>query len=113
MKLKAATLLESLVAMVVVMVCFGITSMIYNNVLRSDSKRIKLKAHLLLNDISIKTKKEKIFLDEDIQRDGILIRKRIKNYKEISGLSELDLTAFYNESKPVQTRRELICTSCE
>lgn len=112
MKLKASTLMESMVAMVVVMLCFGIASMIYVNVMNSKNKRIELHAHLLLNNIAIQTKKLDLFIDEEIREGEIIITKKVETYKEISGLSWLKLTALDANGKIIATHNALICTEC-
>lgn len=111
-KLKAATLMESLVAMVIVLACCGIAAMIYVNVMDSGNEREKLKAHLMLNEAAIKTKNEKLFLDEEIQGEFITIRKRITPYKEQADLSLLVLTAIDADGNIVEARKEIICTGC-
>ena len=111
-KLKAATLMESLVAMVVVLVCCGIASMIYVNVITSGNEREKLKAHLLLNEAAIKAKNENLFLDEEIRGETITIRKSIAPYKELPDISLLTLTAVDADGHVIETRKELICTGC-
>lgn len=112
-KLKAATLMESLVAMVVVLVCCGIAAMIYVNVMNSGNEREKLKAHLLLNETAIKTKSERLFLDEEIKGEFITIRKTVEPYKEQADLSLLVLTALDEAGNIIETRKEIICTGCE
>jgi hypothetical protein len=48
--LKASTLVESLIAMVILIVCMGIGTMVYTNVLNSDKERKVLHASLLANE---------------------------------------------------------------
>ena len=75
--LWGTTLFESLVAMVIVLLSFGLALMIYVNVSGSDNKQQQLNAHLLLNKIAIETVKEKAFYDEDIKEGPITIQKTI------------------------------------
>lgn len=111
MKLKAATLIEALIAMVIVLVCLGIASMIYVNVISSGNQRTRLNAHLALSDVSIVSKKSRLFLDEEIRSGNIIIRKTISPYKESPGVSVLVLVAVNAEGKVISTWKELVFTS--
>lgn len=107
-KCKASTLLESLVAMVLIMICFGIAMMIYVNVMSSDNNRQKLSAQLLLNQVALEGKQEKKYLDEKIEAGNMTIQKTVAPYKEADNLSLLTLTAFDKNGKMIAQHKELI-----
>ena len=111
MKLKAATLIESLVAMVIVMLCFGISAMIYVNVMNADNQRLKLSAHLLLNETAVLTKTGKNFLDREIKGERLDIKASFTKYRESSDLTLMTLTAVDKEGKLLGTRKEIISTA--
>jgi hypothetical protein len=111
-KLKAATLVESLAAMAVVLVSCGIATMIFVNVMRSGNERKKLRAHLMLNEAAIKTKRERLFLDEEIRGEMIIIHKSVASYNDQPDLVQLLLTAVDSEGKIIESRKEIICTGC-
>ena len=107
-KLKASTLIESLIAMVIIVVCVGIATTIYVNVLDSDKQRQKLKAALLLDDIAIKTKAGKNFLDEEMTIENWKIKKTVGRYKDYSNLYQFTLKVIDSENKRIALRNELI-----
>lgn len=109
-KIKAATLIESLIAMIIIVVCLGAGTMIYSNVLSSDKQRLKLKAILMLNKEAEKIKKEKNFLDGELQEGDYLIKKTIKKMPETENLYSLILVASNKEGKIIGTHNELIFT---
>jgi hypothetical protein len=106
-QLKASTLIEALVAMVIVMICFGIASMIYVNVLNADNNRIQLKAHLIVSDLAQKAKTTSTFLDEKIETEGLVIQKSIEGYHDIPNLSVLKFVAFDKKGKVITEYKEL------
>ena len=110
-KLKAATLIEAIVSMVIVTIetiAFGIGMMIYLNILRTTDYQRKLEARLLLNEIAIQTRKDKSFIDEVIENPKMRIRKSIIPYKNSENLGLLYLVAFDKQDKQLAERKELI-----
>ena len=106
--LKAATLMESLIAMIIIVVCFGVATMIYSNVLGSDKQRLQLKAILVLNQEAIETKKEKSFVDMEKQVGDWTIKKTLEKYPETENVYRLELTLSDKDGKVVGKRNELI-----
>ena len=107
-RLKASTLMESLIAMVIMVVCLGVATMIYTNVLSSDKQRNQLKAMFLANEEAGKTKAEKNFLDSEIQAGDWIIKKTVAKYEQTENLYKLSLTVLDRNKKIIVTRNELI-----
>jgi hypothetical protein len=107
-KLKATTLMESLVAMIIIVVCFGVATMIYSNVLDSDKQRLQLKAMLLLNQQSIEIKKEKKFIDGEEVNGEWTIKRSIEHYQQSENLYQLTLSVIGKEENIIAKRNELI-----
>ncbi len=106
-KIKASTLIEALVAMVIVMTCFGIASMIYVNVLNADNNRIQLNAHLLVHELAQKAKETNSFLDEKIETNGLIIQKSVEPYHDIPNLNVLKYIAVDKKGKLIAEYKEL------
>lgn len=107
-QLKAATLMESLIAMIIIVVCFGVATMIYNNVLDSDKQRQQLKAILLLNKKAFQIKNEKNFVDGEEQHGEWAIKRTIEHYEQSENLYLLKLLVTDKEQNKIATRNELI-----
>lgn len=108
MKLRASTLIETIVAMVLLLLCFVISMMIYENVLDSENNRLKLSALLLMNNEAILTKKEKNYLDEEITFNDMKFKKTIYKYQNSEKLYVLTLTAYDKNHHKIIERNELI-----
>lgn len=106
--LKAATLMESLIAMVIIVICFGVGTMIYSNVMDSDKQRLQLKAILVLNGEALETKTNRKFLDSEEQSGDWIVKKTIERYPEAENLYRLSLAAVYKNGKTIAVRNELI-----
>lgn len=107
MKLKAATLIESLVAMVIIMLCFGVSAMIYINVLNGGNYRLKLNAHARLSEIAIESKNKKNFIDREIAGEKLDVKVSFSSYKG-SELSLMHIAAYDKQGKLIGTRKEII-----
>lgn len=106
--LKASTLMESLIAMVILIVCFGIGTMIYTNVLTSDRERKQLHATLLANEEAITIKSEKNYLDAEWKIDDWTIKKTVEKYNETENLFLLSIAVLDRDKKVISIRNELI-----
>lgn len=77
LKLKGYVLLESMIAMILVMMCFGFSVMIYNTVVTGSRNKLKVMARIRLENEAIQSKLEKRFVDEKTAYDEFSIEKRI------------------------------------
>ena len=109
-KLKAATLIESLIAMIIIVMSLAIGTMIYANVLASDKQRIQLKAMFILNNEAQQTKTEKTFLDSEKKLDDWNIKKTVNRYDQTENLYRLTVSISDKDGKIIASRNELIAT---
>lgn len=107
-KIKAATLIESLIAMVIIVLSLGVGTMIYVNVLNSDKQRLQLKAIGVLNRMAEQAKMEKNYLDAEQQLEGWNIKKTVDKYDQTENLYQLSITAFDTAGHLIAIRNELI-----
>lgn len=110
-KIKASTMLEALVAMVIILGAFTVTCMIYVNVTTSDNSRQKLDAQLLMNELALKTKQEKSFIDEKTETDFLIIEKTISKYPNAENLNQLTIIVSNKEGKIIAAYNELLVES--
>ena len=109
-RIEASTLVESLIAMVVVMVSFGVATTVYVNVMSSGNEMQKLKARTLLQKLAVETKQERLFLDTKMTMDGFVVDKKVVAYNSQKHLFLLKLTAYSATEKQLAVYNELIQT---
>lgn len=107
-RLPAYILLESILAMVVVMVCFGVAVMIYNNVITGMRGRLQLQARLVLEQEALNARSANRLLDESRSTDVFTISKTVRPYVGTTSVYLLELTANDKEGRPLATHRELV-----
>ncbi len=76
-RIKASSLLETIVAMVVMVLVFLFSMMIVNNVIQSASLGAKTKATLKMYELLAETKRTKKYLNESITYEHFMINKNI------------------------------------
>jgi hypothetical protein len=107
-KLKAGTLLESTIAMVLIIVCFGIGTMVITNVLSNDHSHNAYRAKNILNDISFKIQTTKKYIDENELVQGFKIQKTFEKYLGADNILQMTLRAVDNNEKIIYEHHELI-----
>jgi hypothetical protein len=80
----------------------------YLNIADFSFSTFEVNASLILNDISIETKKNKSFFNEEINNEPLIIKKEITNYKGMEHVFWLHLEALDREGKLIAQRNELI-----
>lgn len=107
-KIPGATLIEALIAMVIVMLSFGIAITVYVNVISSGNQSQKLKCQFLLKKIAIETKQNHLFLDEKISSDEITVQKTVTPYSGNKNILQLNLKAYSPNEKLLSEYNELV-----
>ncbi len=109
-KLKLAisgvTVIEVLIALVVIMTTFFIFSMIYVNTLRTTLSENDLKANLIAFQEALLTRSNKTFFDQQLNINGLQVDKKVSYYQNNQKIIQLNITvrdssgeqkAIYNE----------------
>jgi hypothetical protein len=102
-KMKASSILEVVVAMVVIIVVFGIAMTIYANVLRMTLSVKQLRAQAVLQDLFAENP---TFTEGIVHTDDLTITKKVIPYQDQPGLVIVRLEAFdvNNKSVAVSTK---------
>jgi hypothetical protein len=108
MKLKGATLMESLIAMIILVVILGTCTMIYTNIMGSDMHVKKLKAISLAEKEACRVKSEKRFIDLETETENWSIRCSFEKYPSAEGLYQFSIAIRDENGKSLLVRNELI-----
>ena len=107
-KIKAFTLVESLVAMVLVVFSMGFATVVYVNVVDSDKQLKQQKAILILDKLAFETIKEKQLIDDLIKLGDYYIEKTLVKYPNTGNLYLLKLVLSDLNRNRIYSRSELI-----
>jgi len=106
--LKASSLFETIVGLMITMLVFAIAMTIYVNVIRSSTNIAELKALHRLEELSRETIIKKSFFDENFEEEGVVITKNINSYKGENGLLLLHLQATDPDKRNLAELKKII-----
>ena len=107
--LPAFTLIEAVVAIVIVVACFWLSSMIYINVVRSDARAERLRAFSETKRIAVETKQRQTYYDEEIAIDSTLfVKKTIEPYRSELELKILNIEAYNAKQRKLASYKRIV-----
>lgn len=107
-KIQASTLVETIVAMVIITVIFSIALLIIANIAGRKNPQLRFKAYSEAQNTINNSLSTADFEDEEWQEDGLFIEKRILRYKEYNDLRILDVSIYDNKNRLLVEKKELI-----
>lgn len=106
-KINGFTLVEAIVSMIIIMVCFSISTMVYLNVIKSDNISTKTKAFLEVNQIASSTFQNHEFFDQTFESDNLIITRHIEPYLNNEKLKLILITATNQKGKVLYTFKQI------
>jgi Tfp pilus assembly protein PilV len=107
-KLPGSTLMEVVIAMVIIILVFGIAMIIYTNVTRLSLSARKVRAAAILQDLLLQANNRKDNSDRSIRVEEFRIEQKITRFQNEPGLSEIELTAFGENQEQVAQLQQII-----
>lgn len=105
---RASSLLEVVISMVIIVAVFGIAMMIYTNVLRSSLSSQKLKAEALLKEAAFTAEHNAVNTAQTFTAEDFRIEQEIKPYRGNTALIELHLTAYDQNQQKIAELQEVL-----
>ena len=90
---KASTLLEVIVAMVIILIVFSLAIGIYNNVLGSGNSAKEEELNSLMEHVISKTITDKNWNGEEFNHGNIKIKKSVTDFEDFSDIILITVTA--------------------
>ena len=112
-KLKASTMVEVLIAMVLIFAVFGIAMMIYTNVLNSSQSVKKLRAQAILNNVLLKAEQASTNVTQTFSVGDFRIEQKVTLYGDNDQLSDICLTAYDDNQQKITEIEKVIINSNE
>ncbi|HNR20927.1 MAG TPA: hypothetical protein PKN75_12590 [Bacteroidia bacterium] len=97
--LEGSTIVESLIAMIVVVTCISIAFMSLSNLISTNKIRLSTSAQLEGLKILQETKKEKTFINETLQKMDFRIEKEVVNYQGNKNLVYIKIRVLKKENE--------------
>jgi type II secretory pathway pseudopilin PulG len=109
-KLEGFTIMESLVAMIIVASSFGMASMVYVNCMQFNREPEKIHANRAIDAMIEQTLLQKSFLNEHFSNEIFDIDKTLKAYEGANNLDELCIKVYDKEKRLITSRKLLVRT---
>jgi len=107
-KVRASTLVETIVAMLIITIVFSMAFLIFLNISKNSNNAIKTKAYFLASDILVKTISEKQYFDSDYNFGNVIIKRIVTEYHKNDELFQLNITAFDFKNHKLFEQNKLI-----
>jgi Tfp pilus assembly protein PilV len=108
LKISASSLVEVIVALIIISIVFGISTMIYINVLNSTYSVKQLQHSMLLKAICEETINKKRYFDETIKSEDITVFKKVTKVTGYDKLLHLHVEIVEPNTYPSIYRDQLI-----
>ena len=102
--IKAFTVFETIVAIVVVMIAFVLSTIVIINVTSSGVSREQQKAYSLVKKVRNESIHQNRFIDETIELEDLMIEKTILDYQRDAELKVMLIECFKGEKKIVESK---------
>lgn len=110
MQLKSSTLIETIIAMILIMLVFGLSMQVFLSKGGIGTNHNRFQAIILGESIYAKTIAGIPIKDEEMQTSSLTTNKTIEPYKKSSGLYVLTILVFDKDSTLLFKKEELIKT---
>ena len=107
-KLKASSILEVVIAMVVIVTVFTIAMMIYGNVQRLSLSSKKIKAQAVLHELLLSAEKSSEVSKRSFVIDHIRVEEDISTYNNSTTLHIISLTAYDQNQEQIAELKEVV-----
>jgi len=107
-QIKASSLLETIVAMVILLTVFSISIVVIQNVLRTASMGDRTNSYFILEEELYKTIQSKKYFNEEIEKDQFKVSKQVFDSELSDSLLVIDLKAIDKKGVVLTSIRETI-----
>jgi Tfp pilus assembly protein PilV len=107
-KIKASSILEVIVAMVIIFVVFGMGMMIYANVTRSSLSAQKIQARAILLEELNKAEQSRAPSARSMDTAGFRVEQEVAPYPDDTLLSVIHLTAYDGNQNKISELQKVI-----
>lgn len=112
-QVKASTILEVVIAMVLIVVVFSIAMMIFANVTSSSLSVKKIRAQAILHETLLNAEKTGNTVSQSLIVEDFRIEEEIKPYNQMSQLYDIHLAAYDGNQQKITELEKVILISHE
>jgi Tfp pilus assembly protein PilE len=110
-RVKASTILEVVISMIIIILVFGIAMMIYSNVTRLSLSAKKIQAQAILQGMMRNIEQSKENGSQSVVAGDYTIEQSVKSYNDNTNLLGVSLTAYDDNHQEVAELQKVIIKS--
>lgn len=107
-KYTASTLMEVLVAMVIILICAGLGMSSFANLNKDMNGNLEIQAEVYMEKVINDAKASKKYTDKVFEFEGIRVERSFKPYQQEKRLILMQVEAFNGRNKKIGEIKELI-----
>jgi hypothetical protein len=107
-KLNGSTIIEVIMAMIIILTCLGIAMAVFNNMSRDVNDELLILAEIRVNTLAAETKQKKQYSDIDLDYNDMIIKRTIQPHPYKGRLKIMLIEAVTPFQKKITTYREII-----
>lgn len=108
-KIQAATLIETIIASVIILILFGILISFFVQISVNSFSTQEMRADQILDRYIIETDEQKAFLNEEIEVEKFIIRREIIGDLKESGFVRIKFAVYTHTNKLVSDKQRFFC----
>lgn len=108
--IKSSSLLEVVVALLLISIVLVLSMNIFTNIMQSGYSNRKIEASIKIKELSFSTKKNQLFINEEFNEEEYKIVKKVEFYKQNQELIHINWTAQSSGGEILLETNEIIVT---
>ena len=106
--LKGSSIVETITALLIIVISFGAGMSIYLNIITNEQTISKTKANIILETMMAETIEQKRYLDETLQLHGLVIERTILPFSIEENHRICAITAYHQNGQTIHSIKRVI-----
>jgi hypothetical protein len=103
-RISAATLIETIIALVIILTITGITVTVFVQVTMAGFSTKKLKAAAMIDRQVVSTRYKKTFFDEEFREQNLVLRKQVLESGHSENISRINFSVYDEEGVLIEAQ---------
>jgi competence protein ComGF len=105
---KASTLIETIVAMVIIMICSGLGFSLFSNLGNDVNDELRIEAEIRMNSFATETKLKAVFTDTVLESANLRLQRSFQKYTGSRTIEVLLIEAYSLSGRKMCDYKELV-----
>jgi type II secretory pathway pseudopilin PulG len=107
-RLRASTIIETIVAMVIILICSGVGFSLFTGIARDVNDQLRIEAEIMVNSLAAETKLKKDYSESSFETENLTLHRSVNTYLKKSSVKILLIEAYSLSGKKICEYKELV-----